>query len=158
MTGKGTANKWGLTFHHLGLAVKEPQPAVAFLTGLGYEEGRTVFDPLQNVNLAMLTHRAMPDVEIIFPAGSAGPLDDLLSHHKAGLVYHVCYTSDDLDASLAAIEADGRLRLFEVSSPKPAVLFDGKPVSFYVVGGFGLIEIIDESQTPHPAGSPSDAA
>ncbi|HXZ16698.1 MAG TPA: hypothetical protein VEH77_12135, partial [Roseiarcus sp.] len=72
------------------------------------------------------------------------PLDELLSTHRDGLVYHMCYTSADLDASLEAMETHGNLRLFEVSPPKPALLFGGKPVSFYVVGGVGLIEIIDE--------------
>ena len=139
-------NKWGLAFHHLGLASKDVEAAIVFLSGLGYQAGPKVFDPLQNVNLCMLTHDAMPDVEIIYPAEGTGPLDDLLSTHKDGLVYHMCYTSMDLDKSLEAIEADSNLRLFEVSPPKPAVLFGGKPVSFYVIGGLGLIEIIDESQ------------
>ena len=146
MTAHFAPNTWGLTFHHLGLAVKDVDAAIRFLSGLGYQAGRRVFDPLQNVNLGMFTHDNMPDVEIIFPAEGKGPLDELLSTHKDGLVYHMCYTSADLDASLEAIEASGDLRLFEVSPPKPAVLFDGQPVSFYVVGGVGLIEIIDEGQ------------
>ena len=68
-------NRWGLAFHHLGLAVKEPKTAETFLTGLGYSIGETVFDPLQNVNLSMCSHLTMPDVEIIFPAGSEGMSD-----------------------------------------------------------------------------------
>ena len=144
MTEPFAPNKWGLTFHHLGLAAKDVDAALAYLIGLGYQAGPRVFDPLQNVNLRMLTHRDMPDVEIISPAEGAGPLDELLSTHRDGLVYHMCYTSADLDASLEAMETHGNLRLFEVSPPKPALLFGGKPVSFYVVGGMGLIEIIDE--------------
>ncbi len=142
-------NKFGLTFHHLGLAAKDVGAASRFLSGLGYRAGPMVFDPLQNVNLGMLIHPEMPDVEIIHPAQGAGPLDDLLSSHRDGLVYHMCYTSCDLDKSLEAIEADG-LRLFEVSQPKPAVLFGGKPVSFYVIGGVGLIEIIDNHMASDP--------
>jgi catechol 2,3-dioxygenase-like lactoylglutathione lyase family enzyme len=146
MTAHFAPNKWGLTFHHLGLAVKDVDAAIRFLTGLGYRPGPKVFDPLQNVHLGMFTHDAMPDVEIIYPGDGAGPLDALLATHKDGLIYHTCYTSPDLDASLEAIEADGNLRLYEMSPPKPAVLFGGKPVAFYVVGGVGLIEIIDESR------------
>lgn len=144
MTARLAPNPWGLTFHHLGLAVKDVDAAIAFLTGLGYRPGASVFDPLQNVNLRMYVHEAMPDVEIISPADGAGPLDQLLSTHGDGLVYHMCYTSADLDASLEAIETGSNLRLYEVSPPKPAVLFGGKTASFYVVGGVGLIEIIDE--------------
>jgi hypothetical protein len=35
-------------------------------------------------------------------------------------------------------------RTMVVSPPKPAVLFDYRPVSFYMVRGFGLIEIIED--------------
>ena len=107
-----------------------------------------VFDPLQNVYLGMFTHDVMPDVELICPAEGAGPLDELLSSHKDGLVYHMCYVSNDLGQSLEAIEADSSLRLFEVSPPKPAVLFGGKSVSFYVIGGVGLIEILEDGKPP----------
>lgn len=148
MTGNLQPNKWGLSFHHLGLAAKDADAATAYLTGLGYRVGPQVYDPLQNVNLAMFNHDAMPDVELICPAEGAGPLDELLSTHKDGLIYHMCYTSTDLDASLEAMESDGELRLYEMSPPKPAVLFGGKPVSFYVIGGVGLIEIIDEQRGP----------
>jgi len=44
-------------------------------------------------------------------------------------------------ASLAAIEAAG-LELLPISEPAPAPLFGGREVSFYSIGGFGMIEII----------------
>jgi hypothetical protein len=37
------------------------------------------------------------------------------------------------------------LRLFTISSPKEAILFGGKRVSFYEIADVGLIEIIDEA-------------
>ena len=49
------------------------------------------------------------------------------------------------DRSLEALEDDGRLSVYSVSSPKEAVLFGGKRVSFYLIEGVGLIEIIDEA-------------
>ncbi len=146
MSAPFSPNTWGLSFHHLGLAVQDPQAAAHFLTGLGYRIGPMMFDPLQNVHLGMCTHDGMPDVEIITPADAKGPLDKLLSTHRDGLVYHMCYTSKDLARSLDALESDGDLRLFTVSPPKEAVLFGGKRVSFYMVAGVGLIEIIDEAE------------
>ena len=104
MSGVPSPNKWGLAFHHLGLAAKDPEAAAQFLTGLGYRIGPIIFDPLQNVHLAMCGHDQMPDVEIISPAEGPGPLDKLLSTHKDGLVYHMCYTCADLDGSLDALE------------------------------------------------------
>lgn len=145
MTALQPGNKWGLAFHHLGLAVKSPEPAAQFLTGLGYRISSMMFDPLQNVHLAMCTHQHMPDVEIITPAEGKGPLDKMLSANREGLVYHMCYASPDLKTTLDALESDPNLRLFCVSPPKEAVLFGGKRVSFYLIAGVGLIEIIDEA-------------
>jgi hypothetical protein len=145
MSAHPSPNKWGLVFHHLGLAVKDPLAATHFLTGLGYEIGPTILDPLQNVHLAMGVHDEMPDVEIISPAGSEGPLDKLLSTHKDGLVYHMCYICADLDRSLDALEGDEGLTVHSIAPPTEAILFGGKRVSFYLVEGVGLIEIIDEA-------------
>jgi methylmalonyl-CoA/ethylmalonyl-CoA epimerase len=145
MSALSSPNKWGLVFHHLGLAAKDPNVTAQFLSGLGYRIGPTIFDPLQNVHLAMCAHDHMPDVEIISPAEGPGPLDKLLSTHRHGLVYHMCYTSADLDRSLDALESDEHFSVRSISPPTEAVLFDGKRVSFYLVEGVGLIEIIDES-------------
>ena len=139
----GLANKFGLSFHHLGLAVAKPEPALAFLRGLGYTAGKVVFDPLQDVNLQICEHPAMPLVEVICPGHGDGPLNGLLTRSREGLIYHVCYRTADLAASLGAIEAQPGLKVFCVSEPKPAILFGGEPVSFYVIAGMGMIEIVE---------------
>jgi methylmalonyl-CoA/ethylmalonyl-CoA epimerase len=111
---------------------------------LSYRIGETVFDPHQNVNLILCHHEVMPSVEIIYPAFEKSRLDGLFTRHPSGLVYHICFTSAGLASSLSSLEADG-LKTVCVSPPKPAVLFGGKLVSFYIVAGMGLIEIIDNS-------------
>ena len=143
MNDDASTNRWGMSFHHLGLAVREPEAANTFLYALGYRVGESVYDPLQNVHLQLCDHTEMPDVEIISPAKGAGPLDKLLSPHRDGLVYHMCYFSPNLAATLGALEMAPELRVFCVSPPKPAVLFGGKRVSFYVVANVGLIEILE---------------
>jgi methylmalonyl-CoA/ethylmalonyl-CoA epimerase len=143
MVAAGFANKYGLSFHHLGLAVAKPEPARVILQGLGYRTGKVVFDPLQDVNLQMCEHQVMPVVEIIFPGKEPGPLNALLTRSREGLVYHVGYRTADLAASLTALEAESGLRVICVSPPKPAVLFNGEPVSFYVIAGMGMIELIE---------------
>ena len=79
-------------------------------------------------------------VEIVFPTETPGPLANILKDGR-GHVYHNCYVTTDLDAAVAQIEAEVG-RALCVSPPKPAVLFDEQPVSFYYVDGFGLIEIL----------------
>jgi len=137
-------NAYGLKFHHLGLAVREPTAAVRFLTALGYVAEEEIEDPLQNVKLIMCRHAAMPDVEIIYSAGGASPTDRFLKSQNEGLIYHVCYETDDLSATLSEVERQDDFRMVCVSPPKPAVLFGGRNVSFYVVVGVGLIEVIDQ--------------
>lgn len=134
-------NRFGLTFHHLGLAVRRPEDAASFLEGLGYTPGQTVFDPEQGVHLAMWRGAAgMPDVEVIWPGDQPGPVDNLLSK-RGPSVYHVCYEADDAEAALAGMEAAG-VRVLPLGPPRPAILFGGRRVSFYNVVGFGVIELI----------------
>jgi hypothetical protein len=135
---------FGLKFHHLGLAVPDRTAAGMFLRGQGYSEGATVHDPLQSADLAMWRHDVGPWIEVIAPAWGDGPVADILAVKPEGLVYHLCYTTADLDSSLDRLEQAG-LRVFEVSARKPAVLFGGAFVSFHLVLGVGLIEIIEGS-------------
>ena len=138
------ANPLGLNFHHLGLAVRRPADATLFLGGLGYEIGEPIFDPEQNANLIMCPHDgAMPDVEIIYPAKGKSPVDTLVNLRPDGLVYHICYVTADLAASLKWMELNG-VRAVCVVPPTPAVLFGGRRVSFYNIVGMGLCEIIED--------------
>lgn len=130
---------FGLRFHHLGLCVPGPEQADAFLGALGYVSGPAVFDPLQNVNLAMRTHASMPDVEVIWPGEGPSPIDRMI--RSGNMIYHLCYVVDDAAASVAAMEAAG-LRVLSLGAAKPARLFGGTPVSFHRLDGVGLIELI----------------
>lgn len=139
----GDPNAFGLAFHHLGLAVRRPRDAAQFLGGLGYALAEPVFDPEQNVNLIMGSHAgSMPDVEIIYPAAGKSPVDALTAGRPAGIVYHMCYVTADLAATLAAMDAGG-VRAVCKAPPTPATLFGGHKVSFYDIVGMGLCEIIE---------------
>jgi hypothetical protein len=133
-------NQYGLKFHHLGLAVRRPQAAAKFLSGLGYVIGDVIRDDLQNVNLMFCKRRAMPAVEIIYPTETPGPLAPILKS-QATMIYHMCYETQNLGKSMRALESNNRV--FLVSAPQPAVLFGGWKVSFYIVAGFGVIEILE---------------
>lgn len=134
-------NKYGLAFHHLGLAVANPHKAKGLLKGLGYSIGEEVEDDLQQVKLIMCQSNHMPDVEIIFSGEIPGPIDNIIQTSGEG-IYHMCYTTKNLSETLTQLKRDGN-RLICVSPSKPAILFGGKQVSFYMVTGFGLIEILE---------------
>lgn len=133
---------FGLSFDHFGLATRDAEKTLDFLRGLGYRTPDLVHDPLQRVNIVLCEHAAMPAVEVIFVAEEDGPLEAILAQQPQA-IYHLCFRSHDVAASLLAIKTAGhRIRL--VSPPKPAVLFNSLRVSFYLVSGFGLLEIIED--------------
>jgi len=145
-------NRFGLEFHHLGLAVRRPDDAARFLSGLGYEIGEPLFDPEQNINAILCRHSgAMPDIEIVYPSKTKSPADAFIDFNRNGIVYHVCYLAADLAATLAAMEQAG-VRAVCVAPPTPAVLFGGRLVSFYNIVGMGLCEIIDDQNPAIAAG------
>jgi methylmalonyl-CoA/ethylmalonyl-CoA epimerase len=109
---------------------------------LGYEFGEPVFDPAQNVNLQLCTHASHPAVEIIWPGDTASPVDKLANRYSSGVIYHVCYETDDLKAALAELEAAG-LQPLCIWPATPAPLFGGRPVSSYNILGMGLVEILE---------------
>ena len=133
-------NRYGLEFHHFGLAVRSPEAAFRYLEDLGYEAGSACYDPLQKVNLAMRHHDRMPDVEVIWPGTEASPIDRMLKRSDS-MIYHLCYTSADVERSVAALEEAG-LEVLPLGMAQPALLFDAMEVSFYSVTGVGVIEII----------------
>jgi hypothetical protein len=131
-------------FHHLGLAVRAPEKAVALLEAQGYAAGEPVFDPLQGVHLIWCTHDTMPAVEIIYQTAAGGPLDAVLAG-KSEAIYHVCYAVEDAGGAIESLTAKG-LRVICVSPEKPSTLFAGQSVSFHYVGGFGLIELVNPTK------------
>ena len=135
---------FGLTFDHFGLATREPERTLTFLRALGYQTHDPIHDPLQLVDLVLCRSATMPAVEVISSADGASPLVSVLAAQPQA-IYHLCYRSQNVTASLAAIKAAGH-RVLRISEPKPAVLFGHKEVSFYMVRGFGLIEIIEASE------------
>ena len=134
-------DRFELRFHHVGLATRQPDISLSFLQGLGYTPGTKTFDPEQNVNLVLCKHAHMPDMEVVYPTDSPGPLDVVLASGGESF-YHFCYEVSDLSASLSLLKSAGH-RVVCVAPRKPAILFGGRFVSFYRIKGFGLIELLE---------------
>ena len=60
-------NMFGLTFHHMGLALKKEDEALKFLSCLGYQQGEQVYDPEQKVHLRICSASNSPSVELVTP-------------------------------------------------------------------------------------------
>src|SRR5688572_5789923 len=131
----------GLSFHHFGLAARDPERAAEFIRFAGYECGDRIHDPLQGVDLRWCTRPDAPAVEIVSPVHEDGPLASVLVN-QATSFYHLCYEIDVEAASIVTSMRNAGLRVVTVLPPKPALLFDGRNVSFHIVQGFGLIELL----------------
>ena len=133
-----------MTFHHYGLLSTNPEASRRLLVALGYEVTGPLDDPLQNVRLYWGKHAAMPAIEIIAPTDKPGPVSSLVKRIQHG-IYHLCFEVADVAECLEKLGQHGRVTT--VSPPKPAVLFDNRMVSFYVVENFGLIELLEPQRT-----------
>ncbi len=79
---------------------------------------------------------------IIWGLGAmGGGMADMLLKKKGVGIYHVCYEVDDLAETVETFRAKD-LNFLEVVEPRPAVLFGGRPVAFYLFEGFGLVELL----------------
>lgn len=131
----------GITFHHFGLGVRDFAPAVNFYRNLGYECPDPIVDPLQEVELILCTRPGHPSVEMVKPSSESSPVFSYLKRANE-MIYHTCYELDDFSQDATLLFKDSRAIC--VSSPKPAVLFNNRLVSFYYVKDVGLIEILEK--------------
>jgi methylmalonyl-CoA/ethylmalonyl-CoA epimerase len=137
----------GFRFHHFGLAATRLEPAASALAALGYDVGERVHDPLQDVDLAWCTHAGFPSVEIVLPVSANGPLAQVLAQRESSF-YHLCFEAEGLLEDAVAGLRESGLRVLPVREPRPALLFGGRRVSFQLIHGFGLVELLE---TPEAA-------
>lgn len=130
-----------LRFDHIGIAVTDFEPAIALYSQMGYTCSKPVIDPLQNVDLVMCYSDTMPNIELVKPLDIHSPINSLLKNNSESL-YHTCFGVSDLKRTIETIKKTHRVIC--VKHPKPAILFDNKPVSFYYISGIGLVEFIEE--------------
>jgi len=133
-----------IAFHHIGLLTGQPEEAIKRLQALNYLPGEVVFDPLQEVELCMcIGQSGEPSIEIITPTKKNNSLSNLLKRRN-DYMYHVCFTTPSFAQGLEALTVLDADRVFEITPPKPAVLFDGAKVAFYSVPGLGLVELLEQ--------------
>jgi methylmalonyl-CoA/ethylmalonyl-CoA epimerase len=72
------------------------------------------------------------------PANEASPVKNFLSK-RVGL-HHICYEIDDLESGLQSARAAG---LFIVSTPRPAVAFNGRRIAWVSSKNRLLMEFLE---------------
>lgn len=129
----------GIKFHHFGIACRDIDKTAAAYAQLGYAQGETIFDPLQNINICFLTHPKMPLVELLSPVDENSPVVRILE--KNGVTpYHTCYAVENLDNAVIAFK---KMRYVVVSKPKEACAIGRRRVAFLYNADMGLIELVE---------------
>ncbi len=133
------------TLHHLGVAVASISAAAEeFATYMSaHWDGQIIHDPLQNVRVAFFKPADIrnPVFELVEPASETSPVTNFLSK-RVGL-HHVCYQIDDLESGLQEARAAG---LLVVSTPKPAVAFDGRRIAWVSSKNRLLMEFLERER------------
>jgi len=81
-----------LTFNHMGIAVSDFDKSLKFYSLLGYQKMHPdiIRDKLQGVDLIMLTHDSLPNIELVRPYSEKSPVNNYLKEHDTE-IYHLCY-------------------------------------------------------------------
>tara|TARA_Y100001960_G_C14762999_1_gene875182 strand:- start:460 stop:870 length:411 start_codon:yes stop_codon:yes gene_type:complete len=126
-----------LKFHHVGVATKDINKSVEQFKQHFHEsisfESEVVFDPEQNASLKIITLEDGSSTEFI-----SGKMVEGLVKRKVDL-YHVCYESSDFGNDTANLASNGAI---PISKKKPAVLFGGRHVQFFMTG-YGMVEVLE---------------
>ena len=131
----------GVKFHHLGLALRDETRALVFLSQLGYDTGKKIYDQEQNVYVRLCTASGQPAVEVVMPGEGKTPLDPFLKLQPE-MLYHTCYEVDDINNFLNGLRA-ANVSTAVIAPPKPAILFDNRLVSFHHIRGYGIVELLE---------------
>jgi len=133
-----------LEFHHIGIAVSDFRQVLTYYKSLGYKEFNkaAIRDELQMVDLMLLTHNTHPDIELVKPFNDQSPIKNYLKNNDV-FIYHFCYEIDSFNDVVDDLKE--KFRVFSVSAPKPAVLFNNRLVAFYYVHNIGLIELLKKA-------------
>lgn len=128
---------------HIGYAVRRVDRAIRAFEQLGFAFEPATDDLDRNVRLCF-GEKDGYRVELVSPLDKSrpSPVDAYLAG-AAGVPYHFCYESGNLEADVAALQAQG---CKVVIPPAPAVAFGGRRVVFLMNIGFGLMEVVEAGE------------
>jgi len=137
----GSTGVSGLSFHHVGLLVRDVEDAAKHYTNLlGYRvESAAIDDPVQTARVLFLRQpKADSWLELVAPLGPGSKLCNLLN--KGGGLHHVCYETLELDASVETLRNEGCM---VVGLPVPATAFPGRRIAWLMDRQRFLFELLE---------------
>lgn len=110
----------GLAFHHVGVAVRSMEEALATYVGLfGFEQvGDPVEVPPEKVRVCFVRPPSGPMIELVEGLTDESPVHGVIERTGGG-TYHICYRVDDLDDAVRRLKRRRcfPFRRFEVDAP-----------------------------------------
>jgi len=129
-----------LRYHHVGIACRDIEKTRAFYLAMGYTAQPIIDDPLQDIRICFLEHPSQPMLELLAPIDEKSPVNRILK--AVGVSpYHICYSVDDLEATMKSLRREHRF--VTVSKPLPACAIDNRRVAFMFHNDVGLIELVE---------------
>lgn len=127
-------------FHHIGVATTDIDTTASIYEQGGYKRSKSIFDPIQNVNICWLSKEDTPTVELLAPVDEKSPVNKILE--KNGVCpYHCCYVVNNIEETVVELK---KQRYVVVSRPAEAVAFKESRVCFLFNKNVGLIELVEE--------------
>jgi methylmalonyl-CoA/ethylmalonyl-CoA epimerase len=128
---------------HVGVAVPTLGPTTELLSDLlGYRVVSGPFDdPIQKVRVIFLakSDRDAAEIELIAPLGEDSPIQSMMAKSGGG-AYHLCFETSDLDGALEHARKNGCI---VVSSPVPAVAYQGRRIAWIYTRSRQLFELVE---------------
>jgi methylmalonyl-CoA/ethylmalonyl-CoA epimerase len=133
----------GFKLRHVGVAVPSLGPATDALSTLfGYRVISGPFeDPIQKVRVNFLTQSSndVAEIELIAPLSDDSPIKSMLAKGGGG-AYHLCFETTDIEQALIHAKNNGCI---VVSSPAPAVAFEGRRIAWIYTRSSQLFELVE---------------
>ena len=128
-----------LKVHHLGYLVKKKDAAQRAFLALGYRTtddwGR---DESRGVDICFMEKDGLL-VELVCPYTDSSDVSGLMGRMKNS-PYHICYSTPDYEADIAALREEGFVPVRE-SAPAPRL--GGRDVIFLMHPAMGMVELVD---------------
>lgn len=133
-------NKFGLEFHHIGLATDNFKLTLKILKKLGYKTKSVKFNKNYNVKNAICVSQTHPTIEIVSKKSGKSAIDNILKKNKQ-LVYHICYICDNFKKCYKKL-INSKIEIIKISESYISP-FEKVEASFFYLNGIGIIEIFD---------------
>lgn len=128
----------GLSFHHIGVITGDLDIISNFYTGIGFEFGEVIYDPIQKVYLRFGRDDKGLLIELVKPETESRAFK-ILKNNNSG-PYHLCFQTNNYPLISQMLKEN---KFFCLQRRVPAIAFGDKLVSFFYNKDVGLIEILE---------------